>query len=119
MDDRIKMPTTHRSPPTDANTLQAQRIFIAKPMRGEGEADDVFALNGNDAAAMAALFVERQFERGGDVECVELAAGSVEERFGFGEFFDGDDARIEGGGGQERAGGGDAEADGVAGDVEA
>ena len=88
-------------------------------MCGEGEADDVFALNGDDAAAKAALFVQGQFERGGDAECVELAAGGVEEGFGFGEFFDGDASCVERRSWLKRVGGGNAEAEGVAGDVQA
>jgi len=44
---------------------------------GEGEADDVFALDGDDAAAWAALLVGGEFEGGGDGEGVELAAGGV------------------------------------------
>ena len=72
-------------------------------MGGEGEADDVFALNGDNAAARVALFVCGEFEGGVDAERVELAAGGVEEGVGVGEFFDGDDARIEGGGGLEWA----------------
>lgn len=78
----------------------------------------MFALNGDDAAAKAALFVKGEFERGRDAERVELAAGGIEEGFGFGEFFDGDASRVERRSWLKRAGGGDAEADSVAGDVE-
>ena len=87
-------------------------------MRGEGEADDVFALDGDDAAACAALLVYGEFECGCDAEGVELAAGGVEEGFGVSEFLDRHTARVERAGGEKRAGGGDAEANGVAGDVE-
>lgn len=77
-------------------------------MRGEGEADDGFVVNLEDAAAWAALLVLWKFEGGVEVEGGELAAGGVEEGFGVGEFLDRDDAGIERGGGEERAGDGDA-----------
>lgn len=88
-------------------------------MRGEGEADDAFAVNLDDAAAEAALLVAGKFEGGVDAENVELTACGVEEGFGFGEFLDRDDARVERGGWLEWARGGDAEAQRVASDVEA
>ena len=113
------MPTAHRSPPANACALQAERIVVVEVVCSEGEADDCFILDREDAAAKAALFVEGKFERGGDAECVELAAGGVEEGFGFGEFFDVDASRVERRSWLKRAGGGDAEADGVAGDVQA
>ena len=113
------MSATHCPTPADADALQAKRVFVAEVVRGEGEADDVFALNVDDAAAKATLFVQRQFERGRDVECVELAAGGVEEGRGFGEFFDGDAAGVERRSRLKRAGGGDTEVEGVAGDIEA
>src|SRR2546423_6091247 len=87
-------------------------------MRGEGEADDVFALDGDDASAGAGLLVRGEFEGGRDGEGVELTAGGVEEGFGVGELLDRDATRVKGTGGRERAGGGDAEADCVARDVE-
>jgi len=113
------MPATHCAASADTVSLEFDGIVVAEIVRGEGEANDVFALNGDDAAAKAALFVQRQFERGRDVECVELAAGCVEEGFGFGEFFDGDTSRVERRSWLKRAGDRDAKADGVAGDVEA
>ncbi len=72
-------------------------------MRDEGEADDSFIFDPQDAAAGAALFVVGEFERGSDAECVELATGGVEEGFGVGEFLDRDGAGVEGCGGRERA----------------
>lgn len=113
------MTTAHRSPSADAGALQAEGIVIAEIVCGEGETNHMFALNGGDAAAEASLFVKGEFESGVDAERVELAAGGVEEGFGVGEFFDGDAARVERGGGHERAGVGDAKADVVPGEVEA
>lgn len=88
-------------------------------MGGEGEADDCFVFNPQDAAARAAFVVMRKFERGGDSESIELAAGGVEEGFGFGEFLDGDGAGVKGHGGRERARGWNTEAQPVAVNVEA
>ena len=99
--------------------MEFDGIVVAEIVCSEGEADDGAAVNPYDAAAEAALIVEGEFERGADAEGVELAAGGVEEGFGFGELLDRDDARVERGGGLERARGGYAEAQGVAGDVEA
>jgi len=112
------MPAAHCAASADAVSLEFEGIVVVEIVGGEGETDDVFALNGDDAAAEATLFVEGEFEGRRDVERVELALRSFEERFGVGEFFDGDDARVERAGGEEGSGGGDAEADGVAGDVE-
>lgn len=113
------MPAAHRAASADAGGLEVEGIVVVEMVGGEGEADDVAALNGDDAAAWAALFVEGEFECGIDVERVELAAGGVEEGFGVGEFLNRHTARVERGRGRERARRGDAEADGVAGDVEA
>jgi hypothetical protein len=96
-----------------------KRIFIIEIMSGEGEANDGFTVNFHDATAEAALFVEGKFECGRDAECVELAAGGAEEGFGVSEFLDSDAARVERASREKRAGTGDAEADGVSGDVEA
>src|SRR2546421_2833331 len=83
-------------------------------MRGEGEADDVFALDGDDASAGAGLLVRGEFEGGRDGEGVELTAGGVEERVGGGELLDRDATRGKGTGGRERGGGGGARAGCVA-----
>lgn len=116
---RIKKAAAHCAASADAVSLEFDGIVVAEIVCGEGEADDVFALNGDDSSAEASLFVYRQFERGRDAERVELAVSSFEQGFGFGEFFDGDAACVERGCGHERAGAGDAEADEVSGDVEA
>jgi len=113
------MSAAHCAASADAVSLEFERVVVAEAVGGEGEADDVFALDGDDAATWAALLVGGEFEGGGEAERVELAAGGVEEGFGFGKFLDRDDARVEGRGGRERAGGGNAEAEGVTGDIEA
>lgn len=113
------MPTAHRSPPANACALQAERIFVVEVVCSEGEADDCFILDRENATAKAALFVKGEFERGREAECVELAACGIEEGCGFDEFFDGDESRVERRSWLKRAGGGDAKADGLAGDVEA
>ena len=89
------MPAAHCAASADTGGLEAEGIVVVEVVGGEGEADDVFALDGDDAAAWAALFVGGEFEGGGEAERVELAAGGVEEGFGFGEFLDRDTARIE------------------------
>lgn len=113
------MSAAHRSAPPYAMSLEFDGIVITEIVRGEGEADDCFVSDRENAAAKAALFVNREFERSRDAERVELAAGGVEEGFGIDELFDGDAARVKRGGGCERAGAGDAEAEGVACEVEA
>ncbi len=83
--------------------MEVDRIIVAQVVGGEGEADDGSVFDHEDAAARAAFVVVGEFERGGDFERGELAAGGVEEGFGVGKFLDHDDARVERGGGRERA----------------
>ena len=88
-------------------------------MGGKGEADDLFVVDGEDAATGAAFRVNGKFEGGVDVERGEFTAGGFEKWFGFGVVFDRDGTGVNGHGGAQGAGGGEAEADWVAGDVEA
>lgn len=86
-------------------------------MRGEGEADDGVLADAEDAAAGLAVFVGGQFEGGLNAEGGELAAGGGEEGLGVGELFDRDAAGVNGSGGRERAGRGEAEPECVAADL--
>ena len=52
------MPTAHRPAPAEADALQADRVFVAEAVGGEGEADDTFVADGDDATAEAPLLVE-------------------------------------------------------------
>ena len=104
------MPATHCAASADTVSLEFDGIVVAEIVRGEGEADNVFALNGDDAAARAALFVCGEFDGGVDAEGVELAACSVKEGVGIGEFLDGDTTGVERGSGLQWARHGDTEA---------
>lgn len=92
--------------------------MVGEIVGDEGEADDFFAFDGDDAAGAAAAFFG-EFEGRLDRSFGQLALGGFEEFRDLHRVAEGDDARIERRGRVQRPGDWDAEADAVAVDVEA
>lgn len=115
----IEVASAHHSSTAEASGLEMERIFVVEVVRGEGEANDVLARDGDDSSPEAALFIEGKFECSCNPKSIELAAGGVEEWFGFGEFLDYDTARVERGRWFKWARGWHAEANAMAVDVQA